>query len=133
VARQEFLTILLGTFALISLLLATGGIYATMLQNVGQRRQEMGIRRALGAGGGQVVGLVFRAGLGLTAVGIAFGTLGSLGITQILRSQLFGIGIVDPVTLGAVTLVLSTAAILACIAPAIKASRADPLETLKVE
>ncbi len=132
-AGQRFLSILLGTFAAISLILATGGIYASMLQNVGQRRQEMGIRMALGAGGGQVVGLVLRGGMGLAAVGIGIGTVASLGMTQILRSWLFGIGFVDPVTLVGVILILGGAAIMACIIPALKASRADPLETLKVE
>jgi putative ABC transport system permease protein len=132
-AGQRFLSILLGTFAAISLILATGGIYASMLQNVGQRTQEMGIRRALGAGGSQVIGLVLRGGMALTAVGIGIGTAASLGMTQLLRSQLFGIGIVDPVTLVGVILVLGAAAIMACLIPALKASRADPLETLKAE
>ena len=132
-AGQRFLSILLGTFAVIALLLATGGIYATMLQAVGQRRQEMGIRMALGAGGGQVIGMVMKRGMSLTATGILFGLLASLGLTQILRAWLFGIGVVDPVTLTAVVLVLGGAAFVACLIPAIRAARVDPLETLKVE
>ncbi len=132
-AGQRFLSVLLGTFAGIALLLATGGIYATMLQTVGQRRQEMGIRMALGAKGGQVVGLVLKGGMGLTAIGIGFGIAASLGLTQVLRFWLFGIGVIDPVTLAAVVAVLGTGALLACLIPAVKAARADPLETLKVE
>jgi putative ABC transport system permease protein len=132
-AGQRFLSILLGTFAAIALILATGGIYATMLQSVGQRRQEMGIRMALGAGGSQVVGLVLKSGMGLTAVGIGIGIAASLGLTQLLRFWLFGIGVVDPVTLAGVVAVLGTGALLACLIPALKAARADPLETLKVE
>jgi len=132
-AGQRFLSILLGTFAAIALILATGGIYATMLQSVGQRRQEMGIRMALGAGGSQVVGLVLKSGMGLTAMGIGIGIAASLALTQLLRFWLFGIGVVDPVTLVAVVMVLGTGALLACLIPALRAARADPLETLKVE
>ena len=132
-AGQRFLSILLGTFATLALLLATGGIYATMLQIVGQRRQEMGIRMALGAKGRQVVGLVIKGGMGLTAVGVGFGIAGSLALTQVLRFWLFGIGRVDPVTLGVVILVLGAASLLACLVPALKAARSDPTEALKVE
>jgi predicted permease len=132
-AGQRFLSILLGAFAAIALILATGGIYATMLQAVGQRRQEMGIRMALGAGGGQVVGLVLRGGMGLTAVGILFGVVASLGLTRLLQSWLFGIGSVDPLTLIGVVTVLSGSALLACLVPALRAARIDPLETLKAE
>jgi predicted permease len=132
-AGQRFLSILLGTFAAIALVLATGGIYATMLQAVGQRRREMGIRMAMGARGLQVVGLVVRGGMGLTAVGIVLGLAGSLGLTRVLRSWLFGIGTVDVWTLVIVVGVLGSGALLACLIPALKAARADPLETLKVE
>lgn len=104
-----------------------------MLQVVGQRRQEMGIRMALGAKGHQVVGLVLKGGMGLTVVGMGIGIAASLGLTQLLRYWLFGIGWVDPVTLGAVVLILGTGALLACLVPALKAARADPLETLKAE
>jgi len=133
IAGQRFLSMLLGAFAFIALILATGGIYATMLQMVGQRRQEMGIRMALGAKGRQVVGLVLKGGMGLTAVGIGIGIAASFGLTQVLRFWLFGIGVVDPVTLGVVVLVLGTGALLACLIPALKAARSDPTETLKVE
>ena len=132
-AGQRFLSLLLGTFAAIALILATGGIYATMLQIVGQRRQEMGVRVALGARGGQVIALVLKGGMGLTAAGIGIGIVASLGLTQLLRAWLFGIGIVDPLTLMGVVAVLGGSAFLACLIPAVKAARTDPLETLKVE
>jgi putative ABC transport system permease protein len=132
-AGQRFLSILLGSFATIALILATGGIYATMLQAVGQRRQEMGIRLALGAGGGRVIGMVLGSGMALTATGIALGLIASLGLTQLLRSQLFGIGVVDPVTLVGVVAVLGGSALVACLVPALRAARVDPLETLKAE
>jgi predicted permease len=132
-AGQRFLSILLGTFAVIALVLATGGIYATMLQAVGQRRQEMGIRMAMGARGSQVVGMMLWSGLGLTLIGVIIGVAGSLGLTRILRYWLYGIGNVDGWTLVVVVAVLGSSAFLACLIPALKAARADPLETLKVE
>jgi predicted permease len=132
-AGQRFITILLGTFAGVSLLLATGGIYASMLYSVGQRRQEMGIRMALGAEGGQLVGMVLRGGMGLTLTGAAIGLGASLGLSRILESQLYGISATDPVTLGSVVFLLAVAALLACIVPAVRAARTSPLETLKVE
>ena len=130
---QRFLTILLGTFAGVALLLATGGIYASMLYSVGQRRQEMGIRMALGAKGGQVVGLVLRNGLGVTLTGVILGLGASLAFSRLLQSFLYGVSVVDTVTLVSVTLTLTTAALLACLVPAVRAARTDPLETLKVE
>jgi hypothetical protein len=132
-AGQRFLTILLSSFAGVALILATGGIYASVLYSVGQRRQEMGIRMALGAKGGQVVMMVLRGGLGLAITGTTIGLAASLGLSRILQSQLFGISATDPVTLAGVVLVLTTAAVLACAVPAVRASRADPRETLKVE
>jgi predicted permease len=128
-ASQRFLTSLLGIFAALALILATGGIYAA----VGQRRQEMGIRLALGAGGGQLLGLVLRGGLTLTAIGVGLGLVGSIGVSVLLRRWLFGVGFVDGIALGSVVLILAGAALLASLVPALKAARTDPLETLKVE
>ncbi|MFG1691458.1 ABC transporter permease [Gemmatimonadota bacterium] len=133
VAGQRFLSILLGTFAAVALILATGGIYASMLYTVGQRRQEMGIRLAMGARSQQVVGLVLRSGLTVTAMGIGFGLAGSLAVALVLRSWLYGISATDPTTLIGVALILAGAALLACLVPAWMASRSDPLETLKAE
>jgi hypothetical protein len=133
VAGQRFLSILLSTFAAVALILATGGIYASMLYSVGQRRQEMGIRLAMGARGKQVVGLVLRGGLVVTAVGIGIGIAGSLAVARLLRSWLFGISPWDPITLISVASILAGAALLACLVPAWVASRADPLDTLKAE
>jgi len=100
---------------------------------VGQRRQEMGIRMALGAKGGQVVGLVLRNGLGVTLTGVILGLGASLAFSRLLQSFLYGVSVVDTVTLVSVTLTLTTAALLACLVPAVRAARTDPLETLKVE
>lgn len=132
-AGQRFLTVLLGAFAAMALILATGGIYATMLQTVGRRRQELGIRMALGANKRQVVGSVLKRGMSLAGLGIAIGTAASVGLTRILRAWLFGIGVIDPPTLVVVLTILGGGALVACLLPAIKAAQSDPLETLKVE
>jgi predicted permease len=132
-AGQRFLTILLGTFAAVALLLATGGIYASMLYSVGQRRQEMGIRLALGAKGGQVVGLILLGGLGTTLIGIGLGLAASLGLSRLLRSFLYGVSVGDSLTFTTVIAILTGAALLACLIPALRAARTNPMETLKVE
>jgi ABC-type antimicrobial peptide transport system permease subunit len=133
VVGQRFLSILLAVFASIALLLATGGIYATMLQAVTQRRQEIGIRMALGAGNNRILGLVLWGGMGLTALGVLLGLGGAMALTWILRSWLFGIGVVDPLTMIGVVAVLGSSALLACLIPAFRATRIDPIETLKAE
>jgi ABC-type antimicrobial peptide transport system permease subunit len=93
----------------------------------------MGVRMALGAGGGQVVALVLWGGMGLTALGVVLGLGGALGLTWILRSWLFGIGVVDPLTMVGVVAVLGFSGLLACLVPALRAARIDPIETLKAE
>ena len=130
---QRFLSGLLAAFALVSLLLATGGVYASMLFSAGQRRQEMGIRMAMGAGGAHVVGLVLRSGLSMTATGMVIGLPVSVGVARLLRGFLYGVSPMDPLTLGGVAVLLAGSALLACLLPALKAARADPLETLKAE
>jgi len=130
---QRFLSGLLAAFALVSLLLATGGVYASMLFSAGQRRQEMGIRMAMGAGGAHVVGLVLRSGLSMTATGMVIGLPVSVGVARLLRGFLYGVSPMDPLTLGGVAALLAGSALLACLLPALKAARADPLETLKAE
>jgi len=130
---QKFLSILLGTFATIGLILASGGIYASVLYSVGQRRREMGIRLAMGAGKAQLVRLVLMDAMGQALVGIGVGLAGSVGISLILRNQIFGVGPVDHVTLMSVVAILGTTAVVASLLPALKASRADPMETLIID
>jgi hypothetical protein len=132
-AGRRFLSLLLGTFAGLSLILATGGIYASMLHSVGQRRKEMGIRLAVGAGGGRIVGLVLTTALRQIVVGVGVGLAGSLAVSGVLRRWLFGVALVDKTTLVSVVALLAGAALLASLLPALKAARTDPLETLKVE
>jgi predicted permease len=132
-AGQRFLTRILGTFAGLALLLATGGVYAFMLFSVGQRRSEMGIRLALGARGGQLLRMVLMGGLLQTGAGVALGLTVSVGVAWLLRRFLFGISVVDGGALVPAALALTGAALLATLLPAWRASRTDPLETLRVE
>ncbi len=132
-AAPRFLSLLFGFFAGVALLLACGGIYASMLYTVGQRRREMGIRLALGADGGRVIRMVLGQGLILTFVGLGLGLAGAYGLTRYLDSIVWGITTTDLPTFASVTLLLASVAVAACVIPAWRASRADPLETLRAE
>ena len=132
-ARPRFSTLLFVTFATITVLLAIVGIYGALAATVSQRSREMGIRLALGAAGADVRGLVLRQGMALALVGCALGLVGALAGARVLRSMLFGIAPGDPLTfIGVAGLVLASAA-LACYLPARRATRVDPLVTLRAE
>jgi predicted permease len=133
IAQPRFLSILLLTFATLSILLAAGGIYGSLLYLVGQRQREMGIRMALGAGTGNVVGMIVRSGLVLTVSGLLLGLGGALALSRTLESLLFGITPADPLTFIVVPLLLGAVALVACYVPARTAAQADPIETLRAE
>jgi predicted permease len=132
-ARPRFGTLLLGTFAAITLLLAAVGLYGVMTATVRQRTREIGIRLALGARAEEVRGLVLRQGMKLAALGCVLGTAGALAGTRALRSMLFGIRPTDPVTFAAVVGLILAVAVLACCLPALRASRVDPVSALRAE
>jgi predicted permease len=130
-AQPRFLTLLLGVFGGVALLLASVGTYGVMAHLVAQRRREIGIRVAMGAEPGSVRGLVLRQGAGLAAVGLGLGVVGALGLTRFLGSQLYGVGTTDLRTFIAVPLLLGAVALVACYVPARRATRVDPVEALR--
>jgi putative ABC transport system permease protein len=120
-------------FAFVALLLAVIGLYAVMSYMVTQRNHEIGVRMALGANAGDVQRMVVRQGLTLVAVGLALGVGASLALTRVLSALVNGVSASDPVTLGAVGLVLTVAATLASLIPARAATRVDPMVVLRYE
>ena len=129
--RRRVYAGLLGTFAVISCLLAAVGVYGVMAQVVGHRTNEIGIRMALGANAARVRSLVIRQGLFLIGIGLFIGMAGALAFTRLIRSSLFGVVSTDPLTYAASTIVLGGIALIACYVPARRASRIDPILALR--
>jgi putative ABC transport system permease protein len=125
--------ILLGVFSLIALAIAAVGVYATVSYAVTRRLREMGIRRAVGARGSDVATLVLRRAMLQAAAGAAIGLSLALAAARSLESLLFEITPADPATYAIVVAVLLAAALAACAAPAIRATRADPLAILRTD
>ena len=131
--RETFLLSLLTVFGVVALLLATVGVYGVTAQAARTRTREIGIRMALGAGGGDVLGMVLRQSLGLVALGLLLGLLGSLVAGRVLGSLLFGVTPTDPATLVAVVALLGAAGTAACYLPARRATTVDPVRSLRAE
>jgi putative ABC transport system permease protein len=132
-ARQSFNMLLLTVFAGVALLLAAIGIYGLMSYSVEQRTQEIGIRVALGASGGDMLRLVILRGLALAGIGLATGLAAAFGITRLLSTLLFGVKANDPAAFGAVALTLAVVAWAAAYLPARRATRIDPIIALRYE
>ena len=130
---QRFTTLLLGLFALIAFILAIIGLYSILSYYVNQRTYEMGIRIALGAAKSQMLWIVLRKGLTLTSIGILIGLMGSLGFTVLLESMLFGTDAIEPITYATVSVILIAVSVLACLMPARRAVRVDPMIALRSE
>ena len=120
-------------FAAIALVLSSVGIYAVTAYSVTQRTQEIGVRMALGARAGQVSWLILRQGLVQLAIGLTLGTAGALAAAPVMRALLVQIKPSDPVTLAAIAVVFTLVTVVACIIPARRATRLDPLAALRVE
>jgi predicted permease len=132
-ARQDFIMLLLTIFAATALLLAAMGIYGLMSYSVEQRTQEIGIRVALGATGGDVLRMVIARGLLLAGIGLAVGLAAAFGLTRLLSALLFGVKTYDPIAFGAVVVTLAAVAWVAIYIPARRATRIDPLIALRYE
>ena len=132
-AQRRLSTVMLGTFASISLALASLGIYGVIAYSVTQRVREIGIRLALGAEPRDVVGMVLRQGAVLAALGTTLGLSGALVLTRQLRTLLYNVPPTDWVSFGAGALLLAAVALLASFLPARRASRVDPIVALRHE
>ncbi len=133
VADERFATLMLGIFSAIALVLAAAGIYGVMSHAVVRRTGEIGVRRALGARGQDLVLMVLGQGFRLIGAGIALGMLGSFLLTRILSNRLWGVSAPDPWTMTAVALLLAAIGLLACYVPARRATRVDPMIALRYE
>jgi putative ABC transport system permease protein len=132
-AQPRFRTVLVGSFAVVALLLAAVGIYGVIAYSVSQRTHEIGVRIALGAGRGDVLGMVMREGATLAAVGIIIGVAGSLALTRLLGDFLFSVKPTDPLTFASVAGLLAAVSLAAGLFPARRATKINPLAALRWE
>jgi putative ABC transport system permease protein len=132
-AQPRFGFVLISVFAALGLILVSIGVYSVIAYTTARRTHEIGIRMALGAGGGDVQGLVIRTGLRLVVGGIVLGLLASIAVSRVLASELTGISPRDPLTFTVVPLLLLAIGLVACWIPARRATRVSPVTALRYE
>lgn len=130
---RRFAMLLLGGFAVLAMILASIGLYGVMSYTVTQRARELGVRVALGASTGEVVGLVLGQGVRLALAGVGIGLLAALLLTRVMRGMVFGVSTTDPVTFVAIPMLLVGVALVATYLPARRATAVDPIEALRAE
>jgi predicted permease len=133
IRRPRFLTLLLGVFAALALALAAVGTYGVLSYAVAERGHEIGIRMAMGAQTGDVLGMVLKSGLALAGAGLILGVVGAVGATRLMRTLLFGVSATDVTTFLMAPIVLGLVGTVACIIPAHRATRVDPAVVLRQE
>jgi putative ABC transport system permease protein len=131
--QQRFRAFLLGSFAIIALLLSGVGIFGVMAYAVSLRTREIGVRMALGARPVDMLALILAESMALASLGVLLGLAGAYGVTRALNSLLFEVSSTDPFTLAAVTVLLCSVAVLASYVPARRAMRVDPMVALRYE
>jgi putative ABC transport system permease protein len=132
-AQPRFGLVVLGAFAGIGSILVITGVFSVMAYSVSLQTHEIGIRMALGADRGGVLAMVLARGARLLALGIVVGELASLVLTRLLASQVWGVSVRDPLTLVSIALIIAAAGVLACVMPARRSSRVDPMVALRYE
>jgi putative ABC transport system permease protein len=132
-AQPRLNAVLLVVFAAVAMLIAAIGIYSVLAYSVNQRTREIGVRMALGSPGAQVLGLIVREGMAVVALGVGVGVVGALALSRVLTSLVFDVSVRDPLTYVVVAASLAAVALVACVLPARKAARTDPLVALRSE
>lgn len=132
-SQRRLNTVLLAVFAAVAGLLAAVGIYGVLAYSVAARTRELGVRVALGASRASILGLVIGEGLLLSGIGLVVGLAGALALTRTLQSLLYQVSTVDPATFAAIAGVAAMVSLAACLVPAWRALRVDPIQALRAD